>query len=531
MSFFLIGLCASSFASPELDRRYGFRKIVVSVINSNQYPVVAEHIENEFGARFRKEARFSIHDTGYLLLKERMKSYPGASFENSSSPQVSFLEPSFQELSSLGVQGVVAVEIIPQGDEAELRVVTFALGPTEILRTTSLNVTRRQKLESYTDAVENGFSEVGKMLPYDASILKRYGYRVVIDRGHPKVRLGMQIPVMTFENFSGKLVLEETGLIKVTQVEPNYAFGKILVDRKPRTIEEGNKIVLALAKYPNDPVIAPIEPFEVSIKESDLSERGLASEPVEESPIAPVLGSDLAFRKGRFGRFDFFAQGNFLTWNRTVAATRELVSSSAMYPGANFRGELWLTNHFFLELGFGFGMGSLTTATGTTPSTAVPLNSQVNMFSGAAGYRVGLLHPEHGPKIHAKLGLARHQFQVDDSSDPTTPVSARYSGVLGSVGSEFPINDAIGLGLDFNALLFSSLQESPETSGAENVGVTGWEIALRGFYNLTQEINLELKFSMQSFGSGFSGQGTRSVAFSSSSQSSKNVALGLNYFF
>ena len=55
-------------------------------------------------------------------------------------------------------------------------------------------------------------------------------------------RPGTQVSVFTMENKNGKVLLEETGLIGITQVEENLTFGKVMVEKRPYEVARGNKL-------------------------------------------------------------------------------------------------------------------------------------------------------------------------------------------------------------------------------------------------------------------------------------------------
>ncbi len=244
--------------------------------------------------------------------------------------------------------------------------------------------------------------------------------------------------------------------------------------------------------------------------------------------VPEAITGEYAFQREKWGFVDVQLAGNLISWSRTASSTGAYRSDTGFYPGASIRAQLKLTRDTFAELGGMFGVASLgTTATGSS----IGLSSQSNQVRAMVGYRLALSGSGYGPSVSVRGGYSRTQFQVDELPNFLAPSSAVFSGFLLGGGFDFPFSEKFGVGLEMNGLAFSSLSEGAGTSGAETTALSAWDFSVRGYYHLTDRINLEGRLMFQTHTAGFTGQGSRPIALASLSQTTRALLTGISYYF
>lgn len=491
----LLAFCSvlPAHASRELDKIYSMRTFVAMVLSPEKNPVYAEHLENESVRFFRSQPRYDYSDEGYVWLKDRVKN---ANFDAKAplTEQVQALKSLVTEMGPIGVDAVNFIEIVSVGERYKIVQVVVSTNSLEFLETTENFVEDRMALSSFTDAMREGRTEILSRIPFDGSVLKRDGFRVVLDRGTPDLQPNTKISIYTLEPFENKLILDETGIVEITEVGESYAFGKIIVENKPNEVETSNKILL-------------------TPRENTRSPQAMESE----VPRATTVSR-------QFGYFELQGTGSLVTVNNggpNGGATK----SNAFYPGGSLRGELWLSNRVNLDFGFNFGMSSF-----SPDGSESPLNSSIGDIRAQLSYRFRVSDTVRGPFLELKAGYLRHQFQVDSSADPLGFVSATYSGPFFGGGAGIPLFANFGIGVNVNALVFGSRDEDPSTSGTAR-NISGWDFAMRAYYHLNEAMDILAKVHFEAFGADFASNGTRAIPIASSSESSKSVSLGVSFFF
>ncbi len=481
-----------------MDTLYSLRKLVPVVLTNEQEPIYGEHVENELVSFLDKSSRYELALEAYLMLKQKIKSIKRVETSLPAKDRIAPFLPLLKEIESKA-HAVVFCEVAPSPENYKL-LFTLVTTQGEVLHNNETFVDDRFSLASFSTAVLRGLVGVEKGIPFDGSILSREGYRVVIDRGFPDIRQGMEIPVFTLENNQGTLTLEETGRIIISAAEEHLSFGKIAVEKKPLEVTAGNKIRLPISDGAHS--LASISPSSglISISNSEVSEK-------------PTLGY-----------LNVHLGASVVSLNNSPLTGSAVSSNQLYYPGGSLRGEIWLTRKLYFDLGYQFAFTVL-------KSETVTQNSNVSSFRAQLGYRLFSGNGNAIPTVILKTGMSKTQFVVDPSSDPFTFITMGYSGLILGAGVTMPVEESFNLGFELNTLIFRSVSESPVTSGKIISRSSAWEFSLRGQYHLTPVIDIDATIQFQNYSADFEGQGTRTTPLSSSSQSVRAFLAGLAYYF
>lgn len=507
-SFFLglLFLSSLSWASTALDHEYGYRTIAAAVTNVEKEPVFGEHVENEIVGFLRSNLRFEFSDQGYLLLREKIRPIRKPSSELPANTMLDPLKPTLQQLDKIGVSAVVLGEVARNNDgEYEVVIQLATTKGQESAFSYSAKVDGNS-LENFGTATRNALGEMMKWMPFDASIIKRDGVLVVLDRGLPAFQKGQQLSTYTVEKKTDGILFEESGVIGLTQVGDQISFGRILVERRPLEVSVGNKI-----RSDNKPV------FRVSPSLwSTTSDRDLAS-----------AGPSFEVTKGKFGVFNANVGPALVSYETQNKSGSEKSQMSSIYPTLNLTGEVWLTSRITFSMGFKYGVGGKKEVGGTTKEQ---VGTSLSSFRVLGGYRINLLAPDPGPILHFKLGYAKDSFGFDSTKELIF-TGMTYSGILVGGGVAFPVNDRIGLGFDVESLIFPGVVEEKFKSGENVSNVSAWNFGVKGTYRYDREIDFEAKLFLQRNGAEFSGDRTRLFPYTMTSQVSRGLSVGMSYYF
>lgn len=504
--FLLVG-SSSSFAASELDHRYGFDKWAVIVVNREAEPVYGDQVQAALAEWIDRSLRFQWVTDSELAFKE---SFSGGPAPTLGSPKQEALGP-YRGLLNLwasrGIDGAVLAEIQNRDGAYQLFGVLVIPATGEVVHSAVIPIAAPKQLAAFTAAARDLGEQLASAIPYDGSIVSREGYRVVVNRGHPRLNPNQRLAAYTLEQKGGVLVFIETGTIELTRVERNLAFGTVVVEKDGHTVSAGNKIR-----------VAPADTY--------ASRLPVGTPGINRGPAS--LFSSEGFQKGELGTLNLDVGASLVTLSLTSAGAAASQSRNVVYPGATLQGELWLTSRLFLDLAFQLASATLVTSGSGSEER---LNSSLSDFRGLLGYRF-LLGPRGlGPTVRLTLGYATHRFTIDPARDPLFFGTANFKGLSLGAGASLPLGDNWGVGADVRALLFPSLDEGPFTSGAQVTSLSAIDFQVKGYYNLTSELDLEAKLLLQGYGAQFSGAGTRPQPLLSSSRSSRLIALGISYYF
>jgi hypothetical protein len=481
------------WATPILDKSYALRSFVPAVINGTSDPVYSEHVENELIKYLRTHPRFDFPSQAYLNFKKDIQNLYLNDPNTATRDKLAWMKTAIDKLADQNVDGLIVAELFHSGDSYRISVVVSSVDGS-FDKAKEVNVEDSASLDSFTEALTKCMDDLESSFPFDGSVVRRDGYRVVLDRVGPELFKGLVVSTYTVDKHDEKLYLRETGRVKITEVGDTLSFGDIQVEHKPLEVNTSNKILFAEENVKRDPAFEDLE---------------------------------ARFSNRQLGKLDLQVGANAVTLDNRTASGNGL-SDGTNYLGGTLHGEVWLTAHVYLDLGITFGISTLTAS--SLPGDA-KLNSNINDIRTNIGYRLGLGDPRAGLTIDARLGYSRHAIQVDPTNDPLGFYTSVYSGLNAGASATYPISKKWGLGFDVDAMLFPSMSESPLTSGASVTSASGWNFGLRGFYHYNENIDIIARISYEIYSSEFSGIGTRPVPLANSSESGRIIGIGAAYYF
>jgi hypothetical protein len=109
------------------------------------------------------------------------------------------LEPWEEEWKNAGADSVVLTQVQKKAAGYQIALWAAVLNPPEVLFETEVSVQDPYSLKSFAAATQDALAAFVRGLPFDASVISRQGYRVILDRGSPSFRAGSRLPVFTLE--------------------------------------------------------------------------------------------------------------------------------------------------------------------------------------------------------------------------------------------------------------------------------------------------------------------------------------------
>lgn len=479
----LATLALSATASPQVDDEYALKNLVAGVVNLADEPVHGGAVENAVLQSLRENHRFEISEAGQAILKTQLGAGLGGSLGDVKQPAVSVFAAALRATRPAKAHGAVLAEVVRRESTYSVLLVMVNIRNLQVVATTETEVADSRRLDSFISAARSGMADLDRAIPFQASVVNRDGYRLILDRGLPYFHQGMQLSVYSLESWQGTAVFEETGMLQITRVERNLSFARVVSDKRPREISVGNKLILG------DRVGS------AGIKHSYWG-RG-------RSPASLSVSWETR-RQESFGVVDFKLGPSLIEGNQTGSDGSEVSTGNQIYSGASLSTEILLTSRLFTDLELHFA-------------------SSFRRLRGALGVRLSTSRME--PSLDLKLGYASQSYNIASATSST------YTGLLAGIAGRFPLAENFGLGFEINALLFPALSESPVTSGASVTAVRGLDFGVRAYYDFTKQIDLALKLVSESHSAEFAGRGTRATSLTSASQSHKSLLLGLSYYF
>lgn len=504
--FSILSVSWVAFASSQLDDQYSYKGFVVGIVNAKTQPVFADQVESELIALLQANPRFDFLEKNQELFKQGLKSVANTSINPVSTEKLKIYDGVFKDQYVKGTRSVILAEIIKEESDYQINLSLVITATGELIASETVSVGNPKSLDSFVAATREGLGELTKKIPFDASILKRDGYLVVLDRGARVFRPGTQVSVFTMENKNGKVLLEETGLIGITQVEENLTFGKVMVEKRPYEVARGNKL-----QFSDSP------PMEVA----SLLDAAEGREP------ASLWGNEFEVSKGKLGVVNLDLGPSLLTLSNKTGAGAEAKVNKVL-PGGSLNGEIWLTSKYYINVGLNYGAASLVNS---NQAGSKSVGMTVSAFKLLVGYRLNIFAPSSGPIVYFRGGYGTQSFAIPDNGSTVIFKSTAYSGPMISGGVSFPVNDKLGLGLDITSLIFPSVSETPlQTVASSNI--SAWTFVLKTTYNYRRDIDFVGKLFFQRFGSESPAQTTRALSsLNTSSQSTKGLMFGVSYYY
>jgi hypothetical protein len=505
---FILSVSGLALASSSLDDQFSYKGFVVGVVNAKKQPVFSEAVETELISLLQANPRFEFLEKNQLAFKAGLSQVANSSLRSPTSEKLKVYDGLFKDQYVQGTRAVILGEVLKDGSDYQVLLNLAVTATGELIASETASVSNPQSLDSFSAATREAMSELTKKIPFDASVIRRDGYLVVLDRGARVFRPGTQVSVFTTEIRDGKTFFEETGLIGITQVEENLTFGKVMVEKRPHEVAKGNKL-----QFSDSP------PMEVA----SLLDASEGREP------ASLWGNEFEVTKGKLGIVNLDLGPSLVTFTNIKKSGIEQ-KSNKLLTGGSFNGELWLTSKYYLNLGFNYGAASIVNS---TVADSKPVGLSVSAFKILLGYRLNIFAPSSGPIVYFRGGYGTQSFSIASTDASVIFPSTSYSGPMISGGVSVPVNEKIGVGVDISSLIFPSVTENPTKDGNKSSNVAAWTVLIKTTYNYQKDIDIVGKMFFQRFGSDFgatSGTGSSSDV-ASASQVTKGIMLGATYYY
>ena len=491
------------FASPQMDEDYSLRRVAIGVMGLSQETVHGEAVAGAIAAWMETNTRFELIPDANQALRAGLSGVTGGIFVDEK-VEVAPVETLLSSLGIYHLNAALLAGIKRAGEGYEVRLALITAKNHVLVGQASMPVEDPLLLESFSTATRIALGKMEKQIPFQSAVLNREGYRIVLDRGAGTFRLGQQVSAFTLESWRGNPIFEETGVMEITRVDKSLAFARLIADKRPKEIMAGNKVLFG-------------EALQVAtIQSSAEGGRGPAS----------LLTHEGMGRRGGLGFVSLQLGPSLTQMNQSTSDGTLTSTGSTLYPGGKILGELLLTSHLFLDLGLQVSTGSVAnTADTSSPS----LGSSLSQMVAQVGYRLG--NSRAHTTVDLKVGYAKQKFGIDIAPEPFQFVTRTYSSLWVGASARVPLADDFSLSLAANLPFFQTVAETPLTSGAEVAGSSGLEVQVKAAYMLNPQMDIDVQFGFESHASEFSGQGTKSTALLTSSETQKTLLAGLSYFF
>lgn len=363
-----------------------------------------------------------------------------------------------------------------------------------------------------------------KQIPYDGIVMSRTDNRVTVNLGKKNGIKQDQVitailllnlnrhPKFNFIISSEKEVL---GKIKITKADDTLSFGQIITEKSIGAIKKGTKISgVDFVKYEGE-TKENIQASDEQNKKAIFGDR-----PEEWKPSKPATFGKVGVGLG-LGTFSYKTQLN----NGT-----SLEASSSLFPSIRVYGELWLTQKWIMD--FELQQGVLSADNPLAGSSPSELSLSASTYSFSGGYNFLFKNNDFfGPSIRIVLGFTNFSTFVDDTS-PIALTTTKYSGFFAGLRGFVPLTDdrVWNLGATLDVFLGTSLRETPLSSGSAYDNTIN-RFSLYGIYQMSTRTRIKGGVEFSFFSTAFSGDGSRPIDASTSSQTASILNGGLEYLF
>jgi hypothetical protein len=381
--------------------------------------------------------------------------------------------------------------------------------------------------EVQTQFISLYFRLKGK-LPYRGIVLSRKGLLVTINYGSLQgAKADEEINVIQLLsatrhpkfNFITSVDQEIMGTIRLSKVEESLSFGVIVKERSEGTVRPLSKVI------PKDFVIYPDATVDARTKDvTKLNERADSQVALGDGPKEWV-----PVKQPSYGRIGLQLGLGTMSYNTALVSSGPINGSNSIVPNIKLESELWLNPYWFAN--FNLKQSVLTLNNSLSGSSPGRLNASTQRYDFAVGYNFLVQEEFFGPKIQISFGSMKYASFVDASS-PLAFSSAAFSGLFINVGGSFPVEPSspLTLGANMYYMLSPRGSESPVTSGESSSSRVN-VFSFHGGYRTSAQVRIKGSVDFETYGSTFSGVGSRSESASSLSQRLISATGGIEYSF
>ena len=317
-------------------------------------------------------------------------------------------------------------------------------------------------IEAISQTIKNWLYTYSKTIPYDAKINGILGDQITLDvgKGYP-MQVGQSFVIKRVINkkkhpLLKKIVDWESTILaegKIFNISDNQALGMVKVYKGEKKLEAGDWVRLKAfeQKVINDPY---------------------RKEKENEAP-------------GVLGVLSVALFGTTSSVDSSTPSGSKRVSGNMF--GFDFRGEGWITRHYFTALEVSRSVGKLSEVSGNPDKSSV--NAQFGLFKVTGGYKYLPIGFFYGPQIDIYAGYANYVFDLDYSASDGFGKGS-ISGLLLGVAANIPINREYRFMVQADFIPFPSFEDSDAIFGkSSSVSALDLEIGVK--YQYTPRMTLD----------------------------------------
>ncbi len=498
----------------ETDKNLTVHSIGVLPSSDNVNGLYSRNVENKLASTITDSHRFTLAEIKEVDPRLTLDDYEA---------QPALVRTLGQKNSS---DAFVIAKIIKSEKNMNITLDLFLASDGLLLATEKIENDPRFQLSDLDRKIGDLYDKSINKLPYKGLILSRQNQRVTIDIGlldgvkaDTVLTVEQIISVKRHPKFNFILTSEKEiiGKIKIVKAEQKLSFAIILNEKESGVITKDSKV-------------SGID-F-VSYAETDLNGNVPGGAPFSKQDQTSFGKNPHEWRPDKQPSLGFVGIGlglGSINYSTSLQTSGSFTGQNAFYPQLQFRGELWLTQNWYLgsEIREGlFSMGN--PLPGSNPGT---LTANDAIYDLHVGYKFLLQDDFWGPQLKVSMGFYKYSLFVD-SSTPLAFTSTSYNGLNLAIGGMVPLDPEkiYVLEAQFTTALFPSLQETPLTSGAAS-SVTITTLGIGGSYKLTNNFKVHAMLDFDFYSATFTGVGTRGDSGQSSSQTLFTLLGGLDYYF
>lgn len=501
----------------DVDGLMTVEKVSVLPFTDNLQGIYARPLESHFinliGAMHRWDF-IQANGSGPILSPEELEASP---------------EKVQQVSQGSGADAAYACRIIKGPSGIMIHLSLFLTKDGKLLQQAVLRDYKQFDLNDLKEQVERLLAETVARLPYAGRILSRDGNRVTINLGAKDgIQSGQVLSVIQIVqaqrhpkfNFLVKAEKETFGKIKILKVDETLSFGTVVAEKEKGAVQKNSKIgSLDFVTYPSQESLSLSPSAEDALSQNESSPIVFGKNAHAWTPASPPTFGQLGARIG-LGRF---------TGNTDIQGVGGLEGVNNFSPTVVLDGELWITPEWTFTAALKHGIISVKNPRpGGQPSE---LNQSMSYYEAGVGYTLRMGHSLWAPTIMPFLGYFNYRLYVDNSQ-PETFSTQQYSGPRIGVRGSAPLDSAgtWAVGGVFSTAINPSLTEAPDSSGASNKANVV-QFGVLGLHKLSERLRLQANLDFEMYAATFTGQGTRSVMATSSSQRYTTLSAGVYYLF
>ncbi len=494
------------WASADLDRQYALETVGLLKSWDNVDGLFTEYIAAAYKDYFSKPTRFAVND---LSLAESLFLHSKLSYQKI----IKDSDILGQLARMTHTETLIRTEVTQEGTQYFFTL-DWLHGPQmEIISTIRFSLEEPAEgaplgTDLISLPIQANLEKLFAQVPFMAQVTGRDNRSVTVSFGsQQKVREGDVLVVATLDEVKKHPLLKSivgwkltpVGKLIVEQISDGMAFCKILEEEPGREIARYQKVIQIQGG-------------------SSLGTQGVEQSTHEPQSLVSSTPPQLGWISVSLPTGSYTRQVN-------SPASLATLSGGGFILGGKAEGQIWLTQSWFADLGFGYSFWNFTQQNSSGIQTAI---SQTGGVAGSAlmlkadlGYSYLIDGDFLGPKGWVKLGYQSNSYSLPTSTaELTGPLS--LSSLYIGIGGDLPIRGKWGVQANFNYRILTGVSQSwlnETTLSASDIG-----LFLGVYYRLNERVSFGCGFEVNAADAGFS-------AGSNISQKTMTFLPQLLYYF